>query len=116
MVKQERYQRENEEAIVALQSALRAHLVRKRMLSLQSPQDSGGRSMEGVDGESVNSDDAVEMIQSALRGHFTRQMILQDLQPNRYRKPAAVHCPMLRLQVAMPVTLSCTKCHGYISS
>lgn len=80
MVKQERYQRENEEAIVALQSALRAHLVRKRMLSLQPPR---GSKVEEVDGESVNSDDAVELIQSVLRGHFTRQMVLQDLQPNR---------------------------------
>lgn len=85
VVKQERYQKETKGAIVSIQSALKAHLIRKRTAFLQngsSAADSasdpagGGRDL---DSESCGSSEAVEAIQSAVRGYFTRQMVLQDL-------------------------------------
>jgi uncharacterized protein (DUF3084 family) len=81
--KQEKYQRENDEAIVKVQSALKAHLTRQRVLSLSAPpHDSVKESVEEV--ESLDSDEAIETIQSAMRGYFTRQMVLQDLQHSRF--------------------------------
>ena len=100
--KQERYQREAEEAIVGLQSALKAHLARKKAVSsvalpptsrssspplftpaLPESGDSSGQPAdhEGVwsEEEPVSSDTAIELVQSALRGYLTRQMALQDL-------------------------------------
>lgn len=92
--KQEKYQKENADAIVDVQSALRAHLARKKVVPSQNalvPHDS----MDfGVDGSglgkgvvldvgesdmSSESSDAVEVIQSAMRAYLTRQMVLQDL-------------------------------------
>lgn len=86
IAKQQRYQKDGNDAIVGIQSALRAHLARKRALPLypSAGRASGetamedGRGLEGVDGESSESSEAVEVIQSAMRGHLTRQMLLQD--------------------------------------
>ena len=77
MAKQERYQRQNEAAVVGIQSALKAHLVRKRMLALQSepPLDAAVGSSDEIESD---SSEAVELIQSAIRGYFTRQMALRD--------------------------------------
>lgn len=96
VAKQEKYQRENEEAIIGIQSALKGHLARRRTLSLQNAPPTppavcsndgeegvGGRGMEEAD----DSDEAIEVIQSAVRGYFTRQMVLQDLQQSRYPIP-----------------------------
>lgn len=100
--KQERYQREAEEAIVDLQSALKAHLARKKVVSSVDPPptshptspalstpalpESSGQPVEAEEewhGEgSESSDAAVELVQSALRGYLTRQMALQDLKKN----------------------------------
>lgn len=82
ITKQERYQRDHDHAIVGIQSALKAHLSRKRMLSLHSPA-SGADGGRGLDDESSESSEAIEMVQSAVRGYFTRQMVLQDLRQNR---------------------------------
>ena len=87
--KQERYQKENEDAIVGIQSALKAHLVRKRTISLRSGSISptavnpSPGSDDLADGCS-DSSDAIELIQSVARGYFTRQMALQDLRQSRY--------------------------------
>lgn len=93
IAKQERYQRENEDAIITIQSALKAHLVRKRIVPLESLSvvDTGAEreverevGEEDVDGESTASSEAIEVIQSAVRGYFTRKMALQDLKQERY--------------------------------
>jgi len=85
IAKQEHFQRENEDTIVGLQSALKAHLVRKRMISLQGSSPAHGNQEEVDAGhESADSFEDIEVIQSAVRGHFTRQMALQDLRQIRY--------------------------------
>lgn len=86
VAKQQRYQRDSDDTIVGIQSVLKAHLARKRVLSLHRPAggaDGGGRGWEDVDGESSESSEAIEVIQSAMRGYLTRQMLLQDLPQNR---------------------------------
>lgn len=110
VAKQEKYQRENEDAIIGIQSALKAHLTRRKMLSLQNAPPTiddreggiGGRGMEVVDGELTDSDEAIEVIQSAVRGYFTRQMVLQDLQQNRY--PHALTLLSIHIELQAPCT------------
>lgn len=89
ITKQEKYQKDSEDAIVNLQSALRAHLARKGIAtSLTKPPaltvhpDNKGRGLDMGD-QDRNSSDAVELIQSAMRGYLTRQMTLQDLRQRR---------------------------------
>ena len=78
VAKQERYQRENEAAVVGIQSALKAHLVRKRMLALQSEPPPLDTAVGSSDEMESDSSEAVELIQSAIRGYFTRRMALRD--------------------------------------
>lgn len=88
--KQEKFQEATDQGILDIQSALRGHLIRKKVLLQQSPLNvevsSHGKSkVEAVPSDASDSDSsetsmAVERIQSALRGHAARQMALQDLQ------------------------------------
>ena len=63
VVKQERYRKETEGTIVSIQSALKAHLVRKRTMLLQNGSSAepaggmtGGREVDGeIDGELCES-------------------------------------------------------------
>lgn len=83
VARQERYQKENEESIINLQSVLKAHLARKRSFPTsyfpeQPVESEAGLQTEEADSE--DSSDAIEMVQAALKGHLTRQMVLQDHQ------------------------------------
>ena len=92
-LKQERYQRESEDAIINLQSTLKAHLARKKVISSHplppspspSPPPPPAVTEEVLDGgeESSDSSEAIQLVQSALRGYLTRQMALQDLKRKR---------------------------------
>ena len=93
--RQTKFHEATEQGVLDIQSALRGHLARKKMLSCQPPPspslnrpsivNGGGSVVELSDGSESDSSDtslAVERIQAALRGHAARQMALQDL--NRY--------------------------------
>ena len=87
--RQTKFQEATEQGILNIQSALRGHLTRKRMLSSHPPSHSphtsevdGGSlevSTDISDSESSETCLAVERIQAALRGHVARQMALHDL-------------------------------------
>ena len=95
--RQTKFQEATEQGILDIQSALRGHITRRRMLSSQpSPHasatagthslhsievgaDSVGMSSDASDSESSETCVAVERIQAALRGHVARQMALHDL-------------------------------------
>ena len=96
--RQTKFQEATEQGILNIQSALRGHLTRKRMLSSQRPHppshsshtgevDSGSLEVntDVSDSESSETCLAVERIQAALRGHVARQMALHDLR-------RCVHC------------------------
>ena len=94
--RQTKFQEATEQGILDIQSTLRGHITRKRMLSSQpsshasttarthSPHsievgaDSVGMSTDVSDSESSDMCMAVERIQAALRGHVARQMALHD--------------------------------------
>ncbi len=87
MAKQEKYQKESEDSIIDIQSALKAHLTRKKNLSTSKISQSSftGHPTESrkdlemdEDADSEDSSDAIEIIQSAMKGYLTRQMVLQD--------------------------------------
>jgi hypothetical protein len=97
--RQTKFQEATEQGILDIQSALRGHFTRKRILSsqpsssshattsTQSPDSievgvrigSVGMSSDVSDSESSETCVAVERIQAALRGHVARQMALHDL-------------------------------------
>ena len=84
--KQEKRQRETEDAIINIQSVLRGHLARKKILPPQATSQVSiplaVRSVEedkNDDSEGSDSSEAIEIIQSAMKGYLTRQMALQDL-------------------------------------
>ena len=82
--KQNKFHAVTEQSILDIQSALRGHLTRKKMLSSKSHSplilsSSAEASSCISDSESLEMSVAVERIQAALRGHAARQMILQDL-------------------------------------
>lgn len=90
--RQTKFQEATEQGILDIQSALRGHLTRKRMLLSQPPHldtthllHSSEVEAIGLDTDSDISDSessemcvAVERIQAALRGHVARQMALHD--------------------------------------
>lgn len=90
--RQTKFQETTEQGILDIQSALRGHLTRKRMLSSQPPHLDTTRTLHSseVEAVSVETDSdvsdsessetcvAVERIQAALRGHVARQMALHD--------------------------------------
>ena len=94
--RQIKFQEQTEQASIDIQSALRGHLTRKKMLNdhissrhslIPSPAHTITPSHSHEYASYISDDDsdgsessvAVEKIQSALRGHVARQMALQDL-------------------------------------
>ena len=95
--RQTKFQEATEQGILDIQSALRGHITRRRLLSSQPLShtsatacthslhsievgaDSVGMSSDVSDSESSETCVAVERIQAALRGHVARQMALHDL-------------------------------------
>ena len=93
--RQTKFQEATEQGILDIQSALRGHLTRRKMLSSQPPHrttntrsshtseveagSSVDMSSDVSDSESSETSVAVERIQAALRGHVARQMALRDL-------------------------------------
>lgn len=88
--KQNKFHTATEQSILDIQSALRGHLTRKKVLSskprgpviLSSSISEVEAEVESScisDSESSETSFVVERIQAALRGHAARQMILQDL-------------------------------------
>jgi hypothetical protein len=97
--RQTKFQEATEQGILDIQSALRGHITRKRILSSQPPSSSHtstttsihsphsievgagsvGMSSDVSDSESSETCVAVDRIQAALRGHVARQMALHDL-------------------------------------
>ena len=92
--RQNKFHHATEQGILDIQSALRGHMTRKKMLTCQPPSsldhpslvDAGRGVIEysdsGSDSDGSDTSLAVETIQAAMRGHTARQMALQDL--NRY--------------------------------
>ena len=90
--RQKKFQEATEQGILDIQSALRGHLIRKRVLLSQPPHLDTTRSLHSSEVEAVSLDTdsdvsdsessetcvAVERIQAALRGHMARQMALHD--------------------------------------
>ena len=88
--RQNKFHEATEQGILDIQSALRGHLTRKKVLSSRSPlsltlspEVSEMEAVVEIDGDSNSESSetslAVERIQAALRGHAARQMALQDL-------------------------------------
>ena len=93
--RQTKFHEATEQGILDIQSALRGHLTRKRILSSQPPHhtathsshtglsevEAGSVEMSSdvSDSESSETSLAVGRIQAALRGHVARQMVLHDL-------------------------------------
>lgn len=89
--RQSKFHEATEQGILNIQSAVRGHLARKKLLSHQMPPlypsqlpltdelESMAMSSNTSDGESSESSLAVERIQAALRGHAAREMALKDL-------------------------------------
>lgn len=89
--RQSKFHEATEQGILNIQSAVRGHLARKKLLSHQMPppypsqlplaDELGSMEMSSntSDGESSESSLAVERIQAALRGHAAREMALKDL-------------------------------------
>lgn len=96
--KQNKFHAATEQSILDIQSALRGHLTRNKVLSsksciLSSSVSEVEAEVESSfisDSESSETSLAVEIIQVALRGHAARQMILQDLP--RYTCTLCVCC------------------------
>lgn len=68
--KQQRFQKQTEDAVVCIQSVLRGHLTRKKFALSKAPEYTTPQERE------VTDSDAIEMIQSAMKGHLTRQAAL----------------------------------------
>ena len=89
--RQNKFHETTEQGILDIQSALRGHMTRRKMLSCQPPPsldhpphvDEGRGVVEysnaGSDSDASDMSLAVETIQAAMRGHAARQMALQDL-------------------------------------
>lgn len=99
--RQNKFHAGTEQGILDIQSALRGHFTRKKMLFSLSPSrlslPSGVSEVEAeVESSCISDSDssemtlAIERIQAVLRGHAARQMILQDL--SRYTCTRRVCC------------------------
>ena len=88
--RQSKFHEATEQGILDIQSALRGHLTRKKVLSSQLPHSptkpqhtsdlEDAVDIDVSDSDSSETSLAVERIQAALRGHASRQMALQDIQ------------------------------------
>ena len=78
--KQAKFQEATEQGILVIQSAMRGHFTRKKLLSSPPAPHTSEDILAGSDSESsFEISLAAERIQAVLRGHVARQMALHDL-------------------------------------